>query len=145
MKFWLCWLNIFGHLLRLLGLGLRSKWSLAAENLFLRKQLTFYREKRIGGNDYGPQKFCDAQAAARAMKLYSCEVRSRRASHDMGRLIEKMATTLQPRRKGRSRIGNAWSSRGMRFASVLVRQPRRHSVSEMIFRQWDNPIHAIKP
>ena len=39
MKSCLCWLNIFGDLLRLFALGLRSKSSLAAENLFLRKQL----------------------------------------------------------------------------------------------------------
>jgi len=47
MKSWLCWLNIFGDLLRLLVLGLRSKSSLAAENLFLRKQLAFYQERKI--------------------------------------------------------------------------------------------------
>jgi hypothetical protein len=54
MKFWLCWLNIFGDLLRLLGLGLRSKSSLAAENLFLRKQLAFYRERKIKPLVIGP-------------------------------------------------------------------------------------------
>ncbi len=47
MKSCLCWLNIFGDLLRLFTLGLRSKSSLAAENLFLRKQLAFYQERRI--------------------------------------------------------------------------------------------------
>ena len=47
MRSCLCWLNIFGDLLRLLALGLRSKSSLAAENLFLRKQLAFYQERRI--------------------------------------------------------------------------------------------------
>jgi hypothetical protein len=47
MKSCLCWLNIFGDLLRLVALGLRSKSSLAAENLFLRKQLAFYKERRI--------------------------------------------------------------------------------------------------
>ena len=47
MKSCLCWLNIFGDLLRLFALGLRSKSSLAAENLFLRKQLAFYQERRI--------------------------------------------------------------------------------------------------
>src|SRR5208282_40956 len=41
------WLNIFGDLFRLLAFGLRSKSSLAAENLFLRKQLAFYRERKI--------------------------------------------------------------------------------------------------
>jgi hypothetical protein len=47
MKCCLCWLNIFGDLLRLFALGLRSKASLAPENLFLGKQLTFYQECKI--------------------------------------------------------------------------------------------------
>jgi hypothetical protein len=47
MKSCVCWANIFGDLLRLLAVGLRSKSSLAAENLFLRKQLAFYQERRI--------------------------------------------------------------------------------------------------
>jgi putative transposase len=42
-----CWLNLFADLLRLLALSLRSKTSLAAENLFLRKQLGFYQERKI--------------------------------------------------------------------------------------------------
>ena len=40
-------LNLFADLLRFLVLSLRSKRSLAAENLFLRKQLAFYRERKI--------------------------------------------------------------------------------------------------
>jgi len=47
MKSWLCWLNLFADLLRFLVLGLRSKTSLAAENLFLRKQPAFYQERKI--------------------------------------------------------------------------------------------------
>src|SRR5271155_5884856 len=47
MRSCLCWLNIFGDLLRLVSLGLRSKSSLAAENLFLRKPLAFYQERKI--------------------------------------------------------------------------------------------------
>jgi putative transposase len=47
MKSWLCWLNLLADLLRFLVLGLRSKSSLAAENLFLRKQLAFYQERKI--------------------------------------------------------------------------------------------------
>src|SRR5271154_2520309 len=47
MRFCLCWLNICGDLLRLVALCLRSKSSLAAENLFLRKQLAFYQERKI--------------------------------------------------------------------------------------------------
>ena len=42
-----CWLNLFADLLRFLVLSLRSKASLAAENLFLRKQLAFYQERKI--------------------------------------------------------------------------------------------------
>jgi hypothetical protein len=47
MKFCLLWLNLLADLLRFLVLGLRSKSSLAAENLFLRKQLAFYQERTI--------------------------------------------------------------------------------------------------
>jgi len=43
----LSWLSLFGDLLRFLALGLRSNTSLAAENLFLRKQLAFYQERKI--------------------------------------------------------------------------------------------------
>jgi hypothetical protein len=46
-EFCLLWLNLFADLLRFLALGLRSKSSLAAENLFLRKQLAFYKERGI--------------------------------------------------------------------------------------------------
>src|SRR5580658_3376244 len=47
MNFCACWLNLFADLLRFLVLSLRSKSSLAAENLFLRKQLAIYQERRI--------------------------------------------------------------------------------------------------
>src|SRR5208282_3931317 len=47
IKFCLLWLNLFADLLRFLVLGFRSKSALAAENLFLRKQLGFYKERRI--------------------------------------------------------------------------------------------------
>ena len=47
MNFCACWLNLFADLLRFLVLNLRSKTSLAAENLFLRKQLAFYQERKI--------------------------------------------------------------------------------------------------
>ena len=47
IEFCLLWLNLFADLLRFLLLGLRSRSSLAAENLFLRKQLAFYQERRI--------------------------------------------------------------------------------------------------
>jgi len=39
IEFCLLWLNVLADLLRLVVLGLRSNSSLAAENLFLRKQL----------------------------------------------------------------------------------------------------------
>ena len=40
-------LNLFADLLHFLVLSLRSRSSPAAENLFLRKQLAFYREREI--------------------------------------------------------------------------------------------------
>jgi hypothetical protein len=41
------WLNVLADLFRFLVLILRSESSLAAENLFLRKQLGFYQERKI--------------------------------------------------------------------------------------------------
>jgi hypothetical protein len=41
------WMNVLADLFRFLVLSLRSESSLAAENLFLRKQLAFYRERNI--------------------------------------------------------------------------------------------------
>ncbi len=46
-EFSLLWLNVLADLLRLVVLGFRSNSSLAAENLFLRKQLGFYQERKI--------------------------------------------------------------------------------------------------
>jgi hypothetical protein len=51
MKSCPCWLNLLADLLRLLALGLRPRTSLAAENLFLRKQLAFYQERAVSGLD----------------------------------------------------------------------------------------------
>lgn len=47
MKSCLLGLNLFADLLHFVVLNLRSKNSLAAENLFLRKQLAYYQERRI--------------------------------------------------------------------------------------------------
>jgi hypothetical protein len=47
MRAGLSWLTILGDLVYFLRLGLRSRTSLAAENLFLRKQLVFYQERKI--------------------------------------------------------------------------------------------------
>jgi hypothetical protein len=47
MRVGLSWLRILGDLVRFLCLGLRSRTSLAAENLFLRKQLAFYQERKV--------------------------------------------------------------------------------------------------
>ncbi len=47
MRAGLGWLRILGDLVQFLGLGLRSRISLAAENLFLRKQLAFYQERKV--------------------------------------------------------------------------------------------------
>src|SRR5271155_1537433 len=43
----LSWLRIVSDLVHFLCLGLRSGTSLAAENLFLRKQLAFYEERKV--------------------------------------------------------------------------------------------------
>jgi hypothetical protein len=40
-------LRILGDLVHFLYFGLRSRASLAAENLFLRKQLAFYQERKV--------------------------------------------------------------------------------------------------
>jgi hypothetical protein len=47
MRAGLSWLSILGDLFHFVCLGLRSRTSLAAENLFLRKQLAFYQEGKI--------------------------------------------------------------------------------------------------
>ena len=47
MRAGLTWLGILADFFHFLGLGLRSRTSLAAENLFLRKQLAFYQERKV--------------------------------------------------------------------------------------------------
>ena len=47
MGAWLSWLQLLGDLIRFVGLGFRSRGSLAAENLFLRKQLALYQERKL--------------------------------------------------------------------------------------------------
>ncbi len=47
MRAGLSWLRILGDLVRFLCLGLRSRTSLAAENLFLRKKLALHQERRV--------------------------------------------------------------------------------------------------
>ena len=47
MRAGLSWLRILGDFFHFLCLGLRSRTSLAAENLFLRKQLAFYQERKV--------------------------------------------------------------------------------------------------
>jgi hypothetical protein len=47
MRAGLSWLRIVGDLVHFLCLGLRSRASLAAQNLFLRKQLAFYQERKV--------------------------------------------------------------------------------------------------
>jgi len=44
MSTWLSWLKILGDPIHFLCLSLRPRGSLAAENLFLRKQLAFYQD-----------------------------------------------------------------------------------------------------
>jgi hypothetical protein len=47
MKSYLLWLSVVADLFRFLVLSLRSESSLAAENLFQRKQLGFYQERSM--------------------------------------------------------------------------------------------------
>jgi putative transposase len=47
IRFCVLWLNLLADILRFLVLTLRNRNSLAAENLFLGKQLAFYQECRI--------------------------------------------------------------------------------------------------
>ena len=47
MRTGLSWLWILADLVHFVCLGLRSRSSLAAENLFLRKQLAFYQERKV--------------------------------------------------------------------------------------------------
>ena len=47
MRTGLSWFRILADLVHFLCLGLRSRSSLAAENLFLRKQLAFYQERKV--------------------------------------------------------------------------------------------------
>jgi putative transposase len=47
MRVGLSWLRILADLVHFVCLGLRSRSSLAAENLFLRKQLAFYQERKV--------------------------------------------------------------------------------------------------
>src|SRR5271166_5726592 len=47
MKSCLLWLSVLADLFRFMVLSLRSESSLAAENLFLRKQLGFYQERKV--------------------------------------------------------------------------------------------------
>jgi len=47
MRTGLSWLRILADLVHFVCLGLRSRSSLAAENLFLRKQLAFYQERKL--------------------------------------------------------------------------------------------------
>src|SRR5208282_3613562 len=47
MRAGLSWFRMLGDLVHFLSLGLHSRTSLAAENLFLRKQLAFYQERKV--------------------------------------------------------------------------------------------------
>lgn len=47
MESWLCGLRLLADLFRFLGLSLQPRTALAAENLFLRKQLAFYQEREV--------------------------------------------------------------------------------------------------
>jgi len=47
MRAGLSWLRIVSDVVHFLCLGLRSRSSLAAENMFLCKQLAFYQERKV--------------------------------------------------------------------------------------------------
>jgi hypothetical protein len=47
MRTELSWLRILADIVHFVCLGLRSRGSLAAENLFLRKQLAFCQERKV--------------------------------------------------------------------------------------------------
>src|SRR5215469_18970795 len=47
MRAGLSWLQILGDIFRFLAFCLRPRTSLAAENLFLRKRLAFYQERKV--------------------------------------------------------------------------------------------------
>jgi hypothetical protein len=51
--------GLFGDLLRLVNAAVRSQGSLVAENLFLRKQLAFYQERKVR-----PRRLTDAARLA---------------------------------------------------------------------------------
>ena len=78
------WLNLFADLFRFLILRLRSRNSLAAENLFLRKQLAFYQERE---NQAPPDLPSNALDPAVAQPLVRLARRSdRRDAEDLYRL-----------------------------------------------------------
>jgi hypothetical protein len=107
MKSCLLWPNLLADLLRFLVLGLRSKSSLAAENLFLRKQLAFYQERRIQPRRTShPTRLTlrfawDFEAATQKICQIETDWRSRvnsnsRATFDWRNIIRKRAMALAP-------------------------------------------------
>ena len=69
METCLLWLNLFADLLCLLVLALRSKSSLAAENLFLRKQLAFSPGAQNQAPTYLPSNPLDPPVAQPLVQL----------------------------------------------------------------------------
>jgi hypothetical protein len=69
MKFCLLWLNVLADLFCFRVLSLRSESSLAAENLFLRKQLGFYQERQIQTPPNHPSSTGDPDIAQPLVQL----------------------------------------------------------------------------
>ena len=83
MRAGLSWLRIPGDLVHFLCLGMRSRTSLAAENLFLRKQLAFSGAQ----GKAPPRRQSDAAHAGAAQPLVQLARRfDCRKAQDLGRL-----------------------------------------------------------
>jgi putative transposase len=78
------WFRILGDLVHFLCLGLRSRTSLAAENLFLRKQLAFYQERKGQAPTCRRSDAPDSDGAQPLVQLARCF--DRREAQDLCRL-----------------------------------------------------------
>jgi putative transposase len=110
MNFCACWLNLFADVFRFLFLGLRSRSSLAAENLCLRKQLaltvvtprTFVGWHRQGFRSYWRRK-CQAGRPPIPLELQHLIRRMARENPSWGEelianeLLLKLGLRVSPR------------------------------------------------
>ena len=111
MNFCACWLNLFADLLRFLVLSLRSKTSLAAENLFLRKQLAFYQERKIRATTARRSNALDAGVAQSLVRL---------AKRLDRRKTQELSSVGTARASSFSGVGNPnLAGRGFRWTSNI--------------------------